>query len=79
MHASRTDKSMHVLAREELEVGAEAQIMPCNAAHAFHPPCLAPWLAEHNSCPVCRYNIGHFLHCLVESYLDIAIASLPLP
>jgi hypothetical protein len=38
--------------REELCEGHTVNIMPCK--HVFHPPCLAPWLAEHNSCPICR-------------------------
>lgn len=38
--------------REQLAVGEEVQVMPCHAHHVFHTPCLAPWLKEHNSCPV---------------------------
>ena len=29
--------------------------MPC--AHIFHTDCLMPWLNEHNSCPVCRFEL----------------------
>ena len=43
--------------REDLLVGDEVQIMPCNDGHVFHPPCLKPWLVEHNSCPVCRHEL----------------------
>ncbi len=43
--------------RDELDVGDEVQILPCNSSHIFHPPCLAPWLKDHNSCPVCRHEL----------------------
>lgn len=44
---------------EGLEEGHEAGVlqMPCARQHMFHRPCLLQWLAEQNSCPVCR-------HCL---------------
>lgn len=29
--------------------------MPCN--HWFHPDCILPWLAMHNSCPLCRFEM----------------------
>ena len=38
-------------------MGTEVQVMPCSDAHIFHPPCLAPWLRVHNSCPVCRHEL----------------------
>ncbi|KAK9672016.1 hypothetical protein RND81_12G070300 [Saponaria officinalis] len=44
------------ICKEKLRVvGSEMQEMPCN--HLFHPPCLKPWLDEHNSCPICRHEL----------------------
>lgn len=42
---------------EELCEGDEVQVMPCNQGHVFHPPCLRPWLEQHNSCPTCRHEL----------------------
>ncbi|KAL4432418.1 hypothetical protein ABPG77_001717 [Micractinium sp. CCAP 211/92] len=42
---------------EELAEGDEVQVMPCSSGHVFHPPCLRPWLEEHNSCPTCRHEL----------------------
>uniref|UniRef100_A0A1D1YCJ5 RING-type E3 ubiquitin transferase n=1 Tax=Anthurium amnicola TaxID=1678845 RepID=A0A1D1YCJ5_9ARAE len=41
--------------RENLVVNDKMQELPCN--HLFHPPCLKPWLDEHNSCPICRHEL----------------------
>jgi len=41
--------------RENINVGDKLQKLPCR--HVFHPPCLAPWLSQHNSCPVCRHEL----------------------
>lgn len=38
-------------------MGDEVQVMPCSGKHVFHPPCLAPWLADNNSCPTCRHEL----------------------
>lgn len=43
--------------REELQLGNTVQVMPCSSMHVFHPQCLKPWLDQHNSCPVCRFEL----------------------
>lgn len=40
---------------ENLPIGTKAQFMPCG--HTFHPDCLAPWFKDHNTCPVCRFEL----------------------
>eukprot|EP00756_Hemistasia_phaeocysticola_P004529 Hpha_TRINITY_DN12871_c0_g1::TRINITY_DN12871_c0_g1_i1::g.24295::m.24295 len=37
---------------ETPEEGDELWKMPC--AHTYHAACLAPWLEERNTCPICR-------------------------
>eukprot|EP00252_Welwitschia_mirabilis_P005643 TRINITY_DN16145_c0_g1_i1.p1 TRINITY_DN16145_c0_g1~~TRINITY_DN16145_c0_g1_i1.p1 ORF type:complete len:333 (-),score=88.08 TRINITY_DN16145_c0_g1_i1:299-1297(-) len=41
--------------REHLCVSDKMQELPCK--HLFHPDCLKPWMDEHNSCPICRYEL----------------------
>ncbi|KAF2613147.1 hypothetical protein F2Q70_00007712, partial [Brassica cretica] len=43
------------ICKENLVVGDTMQELPCK--HTFHPPCLKPWLDEHNSCPICRHEL----------------------
>ncbi|KAM7507393.1 hypothetical protein LguiA_017846 [Lonicera macranthoides] len=43
------------ICKENLVVNDKMQELPCK--HTFHPPCLKPWLDEHNSCPVCRHEL----------------------
>lgn len=43
------------ICKENLLVNDSMQEMPCK--HTFHPPCLKPWLDEHNSCPICRHEL----------------------
>lgn len=33
----------------------EATKMPCD--HKYHRDCIKPWLAEHNTCPMCRWEV----------------------
>lgn len=43
------------ICKEKLGMDDEMQELPCK--HLFHPPCLKPWLDEHNSCPICRHEL----------------------
>jgi len=39
----------------DFEHGELSVLMPCT--HPYHEMCLLPWLAKHNSCPSCRYEV----------------------
>ena len=41
--------------KEELNIGDKLIDLPCN--HYFHIDCLMPWLSQHDSCPVCRFEL----------------------
>ncbi|MCO5556140.1 hypothetical protein L7F22_009684 [Adiantum nelumboides] len=41
--------------KDDFELHAEVQQMPCK--HIYHPDCILPWLAQHNSCPICRFEL----------------------
>nr|AFK44686.1 unknown [Lotus japonicus] len=41
----------------EFQENESLRLLPkCN--HAFHLPCIDPWLKSHSSCPLCRSNIA---------------------
>lgn len=38
-----------------ISLGQKAQLLPCG--HMFHPTCIKPWFQEHNTCPICRFEL----------------------
>jgi hypothetical protein len=39
----------------DIKLGDKAQLIPCG--HMFHPECIKPWFMQHNTCPICRYEL----------------------
>ncbi len=38
-----------------INLGENAQLIPCG--HMYHPDCIKPWFMQHNTCPICRYEL----------------------
>lgn len=53
---ARLGRETHcAVCQENFVTNDKLQELPCK--HLFHPPCLKPWLDEHNSCPICRHEL----------------------
>ncbi|KAI5063817.1 hypothetical protein GOP47_0020487 [Adiantum capillus-veneris] len=50
-----TDSAQCAVCKDEFELCLQVTQMPCK--HLYHATCILPWLAQHNSCPVCRFEL----------------------
>ena len=41
--------------KEDFVIGNKMMDLPCK--HYFHEECLMPWLNQHDSCPICRFEL----------------------
>lgn len=44
-----------IICMEDFEPGVGGKKVPCG--HVFHSSCIAQWLSDHNSCPLCRSTV----------------------
>ena len=40
---------------EKFKLGGDATQLPCK--HYFHDLCILKWLKDHNTCPLCRFEL----------------------
>ncbi|XP_078170548.1 E3 ubiquitin-protein ligase ATL6-like [Carex rostrata] len=48
-----------VVCLSEFEDDEKLRLLP-KCSHVFHPDCIDAWLADHVTCPVCRYNLKDY-------------------
>ena len=45
-----------VICMEDIEIGRNMMRLDCDGQHTFCQSCIEGWLADHNTCPVCRHK-----------------------
>lgn len=52
----QVDQKMEcAICKDSFKIDEETIGLPCQ--HLYHGDCILPWLQQHNSCPVCRYEL----------------------
>ena len=58
-HCKKTGSEMEppscTVCCDTIALGSKGMFTPCG--HIYHPDCLNPWLKDHNTCPVCRFEL----------------------
>ncbi|KAH8798336.1 hypothetical protein F5884DRAFT_864021 [Xylogone sp. PMI_703] len=60
--------------KDEVAVGDEVAVLPCNPKHWFHEPCVSTWLDQQNTCPICRKSIKDPSAVITTAPTDILTA-----
>ncbi|CAK8566599.1 unnamed protein product [Lathyrus sativus] len=63
--------------KEAFELNTVVREMPCK--HIYHPECILPWLALHNSCPVCRHELRSDSDAGTNVQSELQSQAQPLP
>ncbi|XP_021336982.2 RING finger protein 148 isoform X1 [Danio rerio] len=50
-----SDDTGCVVCTDSYQRGEQVTVLPCR--HLYHKKCIEPWLLEHPTCPMCKYNI----------------------
>ncbi|KAJ6425027.1 hypothetical protein OIU84_025739 [Salix udensis] len=76
--------------KDQFLIDVEAKQLPCS--HLYHPDCILPWLSNHNSCPLCRFQLqtpvvreeiletrspDHLHHDANHAHVEVLSTSLP--
>ncbi|KAJ6303226.1 hypothetical protein OIU77_017163 [Salix suchowensis] len=76
--------------KDQFLIDVEAKQLPCS--HLYHPDCILPWLSNHNSCPLCRFQLqtpvvreeiletrspDHPHHDVNHAHVEVLSTSLP--
>eukprot|EP00741_Cyanophora_paradoxa_P009561 tig00001527_g9260.t1 len=70
-----TDAAACALCLSDYEAGELLRRLPCR--HAFHAPCIDPWLASKASCPLCAFDVR--AHLAADPATRPSSASAPRP